>query len=54
MINNPTAVILDVLVHAMITQDIEVLIEVVLLNAIPLGTCEKAKACEFRESETCN
>ena len=21
------------------------------LNAIPLGTCEKAKACEYRESE---
>ena len=25
-----------------------------LLNAIPLWTCEKAKACEHRESETCN
>ena len=25
-----------------------------LLNAIPLGTCEKAKACECRVSETCN
>ena len=24
------------------------------LNAILLGTCEKAKACEYRESETCN
>ena len=26
----------------------------ILLNAVPLGTCEKAKACEYRESETCN
>ena len=25
-----------------------------LLNAIPLGTSEKAKACEYRESEICN
>ena len=25
-----------------------------LLNAIPLGTCEKAKACKYRESETWN
>ena len=24
------------------------------VNAIPLGTCEKAKACEYREPETCN
>ena len=24
------------------------------VNAIPLGTFEKAKACQYRESETCN
>ena len=24
------------------------------VNAFPLGTCEKAKACEDRESYTCN
>ena len=24
------------------------------INAIPLGTCEKAKACEYRELKTCS